>query len=63
MCLYSLVMGVGQLIGASLGGLCVDPGGFYRLMGFSVALGLISLSSVPYMRINEHDLIAMGMTC
>lgn len=33
--LYSVIMGVGQLIGASLGGLCVDLGGFYGLMGFS----------------------------
>ncbi len=56
--LYSVVMGVGQLIGASLGGLCVDLGGFYGLMGFSVALGLISLGSVLYMRINGLDLIA-----
>jgi len=56
--LYSVVMGVGQLLGASLGGLWVDLGGFYGLMGFSVALGLISLGSVLYMRINGHDLIA-----
>jgi predicted MFS family arabinose efflux permease len=56
--LYSVVMGVGQLIGASLGGLCVDLGGFYGLMGFSVVMGLISLGSVLYMRINGHDLIA-----
>jgi predicted MFS family arabinose efflux permease len=55
--LYSVVMGVGQLLGASLGGLWVDLGGFYGLMGFSVALGLISLGSVLYMRINGHDLI------
>jgi hypothetical protein len=41
-----------------LGGLWVDLGGFYGLMGFSVALGLISLGSVLYMRINGHDLIA-----
>ncbi len=52
----SIVMGVGQLIGASLGGLCVDIAGFYGLMGFSVVLGLVSLTSVLYMRINKHDL-------
>jgi MFS family permease len=55
--LYSVVMGVGQLIGASLGGLCVDLGGFYGLMGFSVAMGLVALGSVLYIRINGHDLI------
>ena len=55
--LYSVVMGIGQLIGASLGGLYVDLGGFYGLMGFSVALGLISLGSVLYIRIHGHDLI------
>jgi MFS family permease len=55
--LYSVVMGVGQLLGASLGGLCVDLGGFYGLMGFSVALGLVSLGSVLYIRKNGHDLI------
>jgi MFS family permease len=55
--LYSVVMGVGQLLGAFLGGLCVDLGGFYGLMGFSVALGLLSLGSVLYIRIHGHDLI------
>ena len=55
--LYSVVLGVGQLIGASLGGLCVDLGGFYGLMGFSVAMGLVALGSVLYIRMNEHDLI------
>ena len=55
--LYSVVMGVGQLIGASLGGICVDLGGFYGLMGFSVALGLTSLCSVLYIRMHGHDLI------
>jgi MFS family permease len=55
--LYSVVMGVGQLIGASLGGICVDLGGFYGLMGFSVVLGLTSLGSVLYIRIHGHDLI------
>ena len=55
--LYSVVMGVGQLIGASLGGICVDLGGFNGLMCFSVALGLISLGSVLYIRVHGHDLI------
>lgn len=54
--LYSVVLGVGQLIGASLGGLCVDLGGFYGLMGFSVAMGLVALAGVLYLRLNGHDL-------
>ena len=61
--LYSVVMGVGQLLGASLGGLCVDLGGFYGLMVFSVALGLVSLGSVLYIRINGHDLIKSQSSC
>ena len=55
--LYSVVMGVGQLIGAAVGGLSVDLGGFYGLMIFSVAMGLISLGSVLYMRVKGQDLI------
>ena len=54
---YSVVLGVGQLIGASLGGWCVDIGGFYGLMGFSVVMGLISLGSVFSMRVKGHDLL------
>ena len=54
--LYSVVLGVGQLIGASLGGLCVDLGGFYGLMGFSVVMGLVALGGVLYLRANGHDL-------
>src|SRR5881396_245299 len=54
--LYSVVLGVGQLIGASLGGLCVDLGGFYGLMGFSVVMGLVALGGVLYLRVNGHDL-------
>ncbi len=50
-------MGIGQLIGASLGGVFVDFGGFYGLMTFSVILGLISLGSVLYIRKHGHDLI------
>ena len=60
--LYSVIMGVGQLIGASLGGLCVDLGGFYGLMGFSVAMGLVSLGSVLYIRVHGHDLIKSQST-
>jgi predicted MFS family arabinose efflux permease len=56
--LYSVVMGVGQLIGASLGGMSVDIRGFYGLMGFSIVMGLVSLGGVLYMRLNGHDLIA-----
>lgn len=55
--LYSVVMGVGQLIGAALGGLCVDLGGFYGLMAFSVVMGLVSLASVLAMRILNQDLL------
>jgi len=55
--LYSVVLGVGQLIGASLGGLCVDLNGFYGLMVFSVVMGLVALGSVVYIRVNGHDLI------
>ena len=54
--LYSVVMGVGQLVGATLGGLCVDLWGFYGLMVFSVAMGLASLGSVLYMRTHGQDL-------
>jgi MFS family permease len=53
--LYSVVMGVGQLIGASLGGICVDLGGFYGLMGFSMVLGITSLGSVLLIRLHGHD--------
>lgn len=55
--LYSIVLGLGQLIGASLGGLCVDLGGFYGLMVFSVAMGLFALGCVLYIRVKGHDLI------
>ncbi len=53
--LYSVVLGVGQLVGASLGGLAVDLGGFYGLMVFSVVLGIVSLASVLYMRHQGFD--------
>ncbi|WP_161977902.1 MFS transporter [Dictyobacter kobayashii] len=55
--LYSVVLGLGQLIGASIGGLAVDLAGFYGLMGFSAILGVLSLISVIYMRVHRHDLV------
>ncbi|WP_165423218.1 MFS transporter [Ktedonosporobacter rubrisoli] len=55
--LYSVVLGIGQLLGASLGGMSVDAGGFYGLMIFSVVLGLLALASVLYMRAHRDDLI------
>ncbi|WP_126601366.1 MFS transporter [Dictyobacter aurantiacus] len=54
--IYSVVLGLGQFIGASIGGLTVDLAGFYGLMGFSVVLGILSLISVLYMRVHRHDL-------
>ena len=56
--LYSVVLGLGQLLGALLGGLCVDIDGFYGLMGFSVGMGVLSLASVVYMRFHSHDVMA-----
>ena len=58
--LYSIVLGVGQLLGASLGGVFVDRNGFYGLMSFSVFMGLCSLGSVLYMRFHRHDCIHVG---
>jgi MFS family permease len=55
--LYSVILGVGQLVGASVGGVCVDHGGFYGLMAFSAVLGIFSLCSVLYMRFYRHDLL------
>jgi len=55
--LYSVILGVGQLLGATVGGFSVDLGGFTGLMIFSVILGLLSLGSVIYMRMHNHDLI------
>jgi len=56
--LYSVVLGIGQLLGASIGGLSADLGGFYGLMIFSVVLGFIALGGVLFMRIHKHDLIS-----
>ncbi len=58
--LYSVILGVGQLLGATVGGFSVDRGGFSGLMVFSVILGLLSLGSVVYMRIHKHDLIKVA---
>jgi MFS family permease len=55
--LYSVVLSVGQLLGASLGGMSVDVNGFYGLMTFSAVLGLCALLSVLYMRIRHYDTI------
>ncbi len=57
--LYSVALGIGQLLGASVGGLFVDRNGFYGLMMFSALLGLLSLGSVLYMRSHGHDLSAV----
>jgi predicted MFS family arabinose efflux permease len=56
--LYSVVLAIGQLLGATIGGFFVDLYGFYGLMLFSVLMGLLSLCSVLYVRSHAHDLIA-----
>ncbi len=56
--LYSVVLGIGQLLGASVGGLSADLGGFYGLMIFSAILALVALGGVLLMRIYGHDLIS-----
>jgi MFS family permease len=55
--IYSVILGVGQFLGASVGGVCIDHGGFYGLMGFSTVLGVFSLCSVLYMRFYRHDIL------
>jgi MFS family permease len=55
--LYSVVLSIGQLLGASLGGMSVDINGFYGLMVFSGVLGICALLSVLYMRIRRYDKI------
>ena len=57
--LYSVVLAIGQLLGAALGGVSVDLKGFYGLMGFSVLMGVFSLASVLYIRFCRDDLIAV----
>jgi MFS family permease len=59
--LYSVLLGIGQLLGTLLGSIFVDAGGFYGLMLYSVILGFISLWSVLYMRSHKHDMIKTGM--
>jgi MFS family permease len=58
--LYSVLLGVGQFLGAALGGVFVDAGGFYGLMIYSAILGFISLGSVLYMRSHGHDMLKGG---
>ena len=53
--LYSVVLALGQLLGASLGGMSVDINGFYGLMTFSALLGSCALLSVLYMRMHYFD--------
>ena len=54
--LYSVLLGVGQLVGVFIGGLFVDWEGFDGLMIYSFILGVISLGSVIYMRSHKHDI-------
>ncbi len=54
--LYSVLLGVGQLVGVFIGGIFVDWDGFNGLMIYSVILGVISLASVLYMRSHRHDI-------
>lgn len=53
--LYSFGLGVGQLVGAVAGGFSADAYGMYGLIGFSLLLGLIALSSVLTIRLEGHD--------
>lgn len=55
--LYSVLMGLGQLLGTFIGGIFIDWNGFYGLMIYSMLLGIIALSSVLYMRYHAYDLI------
>ena len=55
--LYSVILGVGQLVGSFIGAYFVDAGGFYGLMIFSVLLGSMSFASVLYVRSHNHDLL------
>ena len=54
--LYSVLLGIGQLIGVFIGGLFVDWEGFNGLMYYSLILACISLGSVMYMRSHRHDI-------
>jgi MFS family permease len=55
--LYSVVLAIGQLLGAFIGGLFVDWAGFFGLMIFSAILGILALISVWYMRSHRQDLL------
>jgi predicted MFS family arabinose efflux permease len=54
--LYSVLLGIGQLVGVFIGGLFVDWDGFSGLMIYSLVLAVISLGSVIYMRSHNHDI-------
>ncbi len=54
--LYSVLLGIGQLVGVFIGGLFVDWNGFTGLMIYSIILAFISLGSVIYMRSHNHDI-------
>ncbi len=54
--LYSVLLGIGQLVGVFIGGLFVDWAGFSGLMVYSLVLAMISLASVLYMRSHNHDI-------
>jgi MFS family permease len=54
--LYSVLLGIGQLVGVFIGGLFVDWDGFTGLMIYSLVLAVISLGSVIYMRSHNHDI-------
>ena len=56
--LYSLVLAVGQLLGARIGGMFVDASGFYGLAGFSALMGVVSLISLVHVRRHRHDVVA-----
>jgi MFS family permease len=60
--LYSVVLAIGQLLGAAVGGFFVDLRGFYGLMLFSIFMGLFSLISVLYIRTSGDDLIGMKIS-
>jgi MFS family permease len=53
--LYAFGLGVGQLLGAVLGGMAVDHFGTYGLIGFSGLLGVIALGSVLAFRLRGFD--------
>jgi MFS family permease len=54
--LYSVLLGIGQLVGVFIGGLFVDWEGFNGLMIYSIILAVISIGSVVYMRSHKHDI-------